>query len=98
MSGLAPSSLVGSSITVENTLACVFESTPVHGDLPPRCGAVKFLPPLVSKQVLDPVIVEKERVAAAAGEERDVAGLDDVGLGAEGDLGVGDDLGPDSFG
>ncbi len=36
LSGLAPSSLVGSSITVENTFACVFESTPVHGDLPPR--------------------------------------------------------------
>jgi hypothetical protein len=49
MSGLAPSSLVGSSTTVENTLAVAFESTPVHGDRPPRCGAVKFRPPLVSK-------------------------------------------------
>src|SRR5260370_24734099 len=54
MSGLAPSSLVGISITVENTLACVFESTPVHGDLLPRWGAVKFLPPLVSNRFLMP--------------------------------------------
>ena len=52
--GLAPSSLVGSSITVENTLASVFESTPVQGDLPPRCGAVKFLPPRVSNRFLMP--------------------------------------------
>src|SRR6476660_9753486 len=52
--GLAPSSLVGNSIAVENTLACVFESTPVHGALPPRCGAVKFLPPLVSNRFLIP--------------------------------------------
>src|SRR5258708_33289090 len=54
ISGLPPSSRVGSSITVENTLACVFESTPVHGDLPPRCGAVKFLPPEVSNRALIP--------------------------------------------
>src|SRR5229473_1523636 len=54
ISGLAPSSLVGSSITVENTLASVFESTPVHGDLPPRWGAVKFLPPEVSNRFLIP--------------------------------------------
>ncbi len=32
----APSSLVGSSITVENTLASVFESTPVHGTCRPH--------------------------------------------------------------
>ena len=44
MSGFAPSSLVGSSITVEHTLALAFASTPVHGDLPPRCGAVKLRP------------------------------------------------------
>src|SRR6476469_8800128 len=54
ISGLAPSSLVGSSITVENTLASVFESTPVQGDLPPRWGAVKFLPPRVSNRFLMP--------------------------------------------
>src|SRR5579872_6560296 len=42
------------AIAVENTLACVFESTPVHGALPPRCGAVKFLPPLVSNRLLIP--------------------------------------------
>src|SRR5712672_3372890 len=53
-SGLPPSSRVGISITVEKTLACVFESTPVHGDLPPRCGAVKFLPPEVSNIFLIP--------------------------------------------
>src|SRR5215213_10366485 len=54
ISGSAPSSLVGSSITIENTLASVFESTPVHGDLPPKWGAVKFLPPLVSNRFLIP--------------------------------------------
>jgi hypothetical protein len=31
-----------------------FESTPVHGDLPPKWGAVKFLPPLVSNRFLIP--------------------------------------------
>src|SRR5882757_10879482 len=46
IAGLAPSSLVGSSNAVENTLASVFESLPVQGDLPPRRGEVKFLPPL----------------------------------------------------
>src|SRR5829696_8159406 len=54
ISGAAPSSLVGSSITVENTLASVLESTPVHGDWPPRWGAVKFLPPEVSNRALIP--------------------------------------------
>src|SRR5271163_4660707 len=34
--GFGASSLVGSSITVENTFAVALESTPVHGDLPPR--------------------------------------------------------------
>jgi len=43
----AASSTRGSSIPVENMFACVFESTLVHGDLPPRCGSVKLrLPPL----------------------------------------------------
>ena len=50
------------------------------------------------EQILDSVEVEKESVAAAAGEERVGAGLDDVGFGAEGDLGVGDYLRPDGFG
>ena len=49
-----PSSLVGSSSTIENTLASVFESTPVHGDWPPRWGAVKFRPPVVSNRFLMP--------------------------------------------
>ena len=59
---------------------------------------MKFLLPRGIEQILDSVEVEKESVAAAAGEERVGARLDDVGLGAEGDLGVGDDLRPDSFG
>src|SRR5258708_13255651 len=42
---LVPSSLVGSSNTVENTLASVFESTPVQGCLTPTCSEVKFLSP-----------------------------------------------------
>lgn len=54
MSGLAPNSLVGSSRTIENTLLSVFESSPVQGDLPPRCGAVKFLPLVVSNRFLIP--------------------------------------------
>src|ERR1019366_1900313 len=49
------------------------------------------------EQILDSAKVEKESVAATAGEERVGAGLDDVGVGAEGDLGVGDDLCPDRF-
>src|SRR5271169_450554 len=57
---LGSSSLVGSSITVENTFASVFESTPVQGDLPPRWGAVKFLPPLVSNRFLIPSKSKKE--------------------------------------
>src|SRR5215475_13350532 len=54
ISELAPSSRVGISIAIENTLACVLESTPVHGDLPPRWGAVKFRPPRVSNRFLIP--------------------------------------------
>src|SRR5215475_2616348 len=50
-----PSSLVGSSTAVENTLAWVLESTPVHGDLPGvRCGSVKFRLPRVSNRFLMP--------------------------------------------
>src|SRR5687768_4403558 len=44
------------------------------------------------EQVLDSVKVEEEGIAAAAGEEGVVAGPDNVGRGAEGDLGIGDDL------
>ena len=50
------------------------------------------------EQVLDSVEVEEERVAAAAGEKRVGARPDDIRLGAEGHLGVGDDLRPDRFG
>jgi len=42
---LLPSSLVGSSNTVEKTLASVFESTPVQGALTPTWSEVKFLSP-----------------------------------------------------
>ena len=49
------------------------------------------------EQILDSVVVEKESVAASTGEERVGAGLDDVGVGTEGDLGIGYDLGPNSF-
>src|SRR5262252_8523485 len=52
--GLGLSLLVGNSIAVENTFACVLESTPVHGDLPPRCGSVKFRLPLISNRFLIP--------------------------------------------
>src|SRR2546423_14934362 len=47
ISGLAPSSLVGSSITVENTLACGIVFTPGHGDLPLRWGVGEVQPPAV---------------------------------------------------
>jgi hypothetical protein len=50
------------------------------------------------EQVLDSVEVEKERVAAAAGEKSIGARPDDIRLGAEGRLGVSDDLRPDRFG
>src|SRR5262249_53135065 len=42
------------------------------------------------EQVFDSVEVEKERVAAAAGEKSVVARLDDIRIGAEGDLVVSD--------
>ena len=44
------------------------------------------------EQILDSIKVEKERVAAAAGEKSVGARLDDIRLGAERDLGVGDYL------
>ncbi len=55
-----------------------------------RLGEVPFAPDI--EQVLDAVEVEKERVAAAAGEKSVGARLDDIRLGDEGDLGVGNDL------
>jgi len=69
---------VGSSITIEKMFASVLESLSVHGDSPPRCGAVKFRPAARVEQALDPVEVEEERIAAHAGEESVVAGRDDV--------------------
>src|ERR1700730_8634804 len=60
-----------------------------------RLGEVPFAPDV--EQVLDSVEVEKERVAAAAGEESIGARPDDIRLGAEGDLGVGDYLRPYRF-
>src|SRR5215475_2934880 len=61
-----------------------------------RLGEIPFAPDI--EQVLDSVEVEKERVAAAAGEKSVGARLDDIRLGAEGDFGVGDDLHPNRFG
>src|SRR5262249_37244352 len=55
-----------------------------------RLGEVPFAPDI--EQILDAIEVEKERVAAAAGEKRIGARLDDIRLGAERDLGVGDDF------
>src|ERR1700730_4140392 len=60
-----------------------------------RLGEVPFAPDV--EQVLDSVEVEKERVAAAAGEESIGARPDDIRLGVEGYFGVGDDLGPYRF-
>src|SRR5262245_50125049 len=60
-----------------------------------RLGEVPFAPDI--EQVLDSVEVEKERIAAAAGEKSVGPRLDDVRLGAEGDLGVGDDVRPYRF-
>jgi len=57
-----------------------------------RLGEVAFACGI--EQVLDTIEVEKERVAAAASEKSVMARLDDIGLAAEGDLGVSDDLGP----
>src|SRR5262247_1558788 len=61
-----------------------------------RLGEVPFAPDI--EQVLDSVEVEEERVAAAAGEKSVGARLDDIRLGGEGDLGVGDDFRPYRFG
>src|SRR5262249_37159620 len=52
-----------------------------------RLGEVPFAPDI--EQVFDSVEVEKERVAAAAGEKSVGARLDDIRSGAEGDFGVG---------
>src|SRR5215831_16048876 len=98
ISGLGLSSLVGSSITVENTFACVFESTPVHGDLPPRCGSVKFRLPLISNRFLIPSKSKKNASLRLPAKQSVGARLDDIRLGGEGDLGVGDDLRPYRFG
>src|SRR6516165_6878276 len=98
ISGLGLSSLVGNSIAVENTFACVFEihAGPWRLAAEMRLGEVPFAPDI--EQVLDSVEVEKERIAAAAGEKSVGARLDDIRPGAEGDLGVGDDIRPNRFG
>jgi len=93
ISGLGSSSLVGSSITVENTslpYSNLRRSMETAAEM--RLGEVPFASGI--EQVPDSVEVEKERVAAAAGEKSVVARLDDIRLGAEGDLGVSDDLRP----
>jgi hypothetical protein len=52
-----------------------------------RCGQIPAATGV--EQVLDAVVVEEERVAASAGEERVRARSRDVGLGAERHLDVG---------
>src|SRR5271165_6591683 len=59
-----------------------------------QMGAREVSAALGIEQILDSVEVEKESVTASASEERVGAGLDDVGFGAEGDVGIGDDLRP----
>src|SRR4029079_2645849 len=76
-----PSSLVGSSITVENPLASVFESTPVQGDLPPRWGAVKFLPPRVSNRFLMPSKSKKNASLRLPAKNVILPALTQLGLG-----------------
>ena len=60
-----------------------------------RLGKISLAPNV--EQILDAVKIEEESVAATASEECVVARLDDVRLGAECDLCVGDYLLPDSF-
>jgi hypothetical protein len=60
-----------------------------------RCGEISTARGI--EQIFDSVEVKKESVAASTGEERIGAGLDDVGFGAERDLGAGDDFRSDSF-
>src|ERR1700687_5215500 len=61
-----------------------------------RCGEISAARGV--EHILDSVEVEKESVAAAASEERVLVRLDDVGFGAERNLGVRDYFRPDSFG
>src|SRR5882672_3362938 len=61
-----------------------------------RCGEVSAARGV--EHLLDSVEVEKESVAATAGEERVLVRLDDVRFGAEGDLGVRDYLRTGRFG
>ena len=63
----------------------------------PTWSDVKFRSPNGLYRFFDSVKVEEEGVAATAGEDSVVAGLHDVGLGAEEDLAVGDDLRADRF-
>src|ERR1700722_7201180 len=60
-----------------------------------RFGEVPFSPDI--EQRLDSVEVEKESIAATAGEECAIASLDDVRFGPERDLRIGDYLLPDRF-
>src|SRR5208283_1775795 len=61
-----------------------------------RLSEVPFAPGI--EQILDSVEIEKERVASAACEKSVETRLDDIRIGAEGDLGVGDYFRPDRFG
>src|ERR1700750_784784 len=71
-----PSSLVGNSTTVENTLASVLESTPVQGDLPGvRCGSVKFRLPRMSNRFLMPSKSKKKAWLRVAQKKVELPGL-----------------------
>ena len=90
---MAPSTVVGSSSTMPNAFSLISRSWPVHGDVSPRFGGGGEVPSaLVVEELQDSLKVDEERVAAKPGEESVRARLDDVRLGSERDLGVGDDL------
>ena len=62
-----------------------------------QVGCSKISAARCIEQVLDSLEVEKERVAARTGEEGVWARFDDVGFWVEGNLGIDDDLRPNSF-
>ena len=68
---------------MEKTLAWVFESTPVHGDLSLRWGSVKFRLPLMSNRFLMPSKSKKNASLRLPAKNCVVARQDDVRLGPE---------------
>src|ERR1700742_4988390 len=84
ISGLAPSCSVGSSITVEKTLASVLESTPVHGGGPSKCGdvgEVKLRVPEVSKRFLTPSKSKKNASLRAPAKNEMSPAVTTLGVG-----------------